>query len=231
MKIIINADDFGANDGINKAVESACQDGCLNSASILVYGIRTQNAVQIAKNNPKLKIGLHAEFNSGFVKIMLASIFFPNKTKTKIESELRKQIAECKNLGITKLSHLDSHRHIHMLPEIFQIFKRIAAEYKIPRVRVTNERSLSVKGLVLTVLRFLSRAHSNIYFVSFGNTKNKIIVPRKYNAAEIAFHPMAFTNTNGAKNFGERRFYFSPRRLYEYKIIMNPDFPKNTLIF
>jgi len=150
------------------------------------------------------------------------------------------------------LTHLDSHRHVHMIPAAFSVFKKLAAEYKIPRVRVMNENCFLVffnnpgidwikigswmKWPVLTLFRWMSgsNARSNVYFYGltysgrlFGRNVKKIRVPKCYDAVEVSFHPSAFIDVMGAKHNIDKKFYASADRMSELETIMNKDFPKN----
>ena len=57
--LIINADDFGRHELINRAVKFACEKGCLRSASIMAGGIAFDDAIKISKNLPNLGVGVH----------------------------------------------------------------------------------------------------------------------------------------------------------------------------
>src|SRR6185295_16429695 len=58
-RLIINADDFGRSRSINGAVIRAHTDGVLTSASLMVNEPDCAEAVALAKQNPKLGVGLH----------------------------------------------------------------------------------------------------------------------------------------------------------------------------
>ena len=144
-KLIISADDFGLHSSINEAVEKGFQYGLLTSASIIANGPRFSDAVDIAKRNPNLGIGLHFNIIEGKsiagennVASLLdeGGMFFENYKKLskrimfgqvkleEIEKELEAQINRCTNSGLT-LTHIDSHQHLHMLPRIYKIFVKI----------------------------------------------------------------------------------------------------------
>ncbi|HXE52580.1 MAG TPA: ChbG/HpnK family deacetylase, partial [Tepidisphaeraceae bacterium] len=57
--LIINADDFGRSASINRAIIRAHREGVLNSASLMVAGEAFEEAVELACQNPDLRIGLH----------------------------------------------------------------------------------------------------------------------------------------------------------------------------
>ncbi len=58
-RLIVNADDFGRSPAINAAVLRAHRDGILTSASLMVNKPFADEAVLIARDNPRLGVGLH----------------------------------------------------------------------------------------------------------------------------------------------------------------------------
>jgi hypothetical protein len=168
MNIRINADDFGISPGVNFAIEKCFLEKKLHSASV-IYGCGyLAPALEIAKRNPDLKIGLHFnlssgvaafkhaqpallvdennKFKNGFLKILLLSIFKKQQLQNEVEKELIAQCALIEKVGIS-LNHFDSHRHIHSIPAVFSVVLKIAREKKITKIRIINEeffRSLKI---------------------------------------------------------------------------------------
>src|SRR5580700_2135827 len=58
-RLIVNADDFGRSESINRAVLRAHREGILTSASLMVNEPSAGPAIQMARENPKLGVGLH----------------------------------------------------------------------------------------------------------------------------------------------------------------------------
>src|SRR5690349_10998590 len=58
-RLIVNADDFGASRSINEAVIRAHREGILTTASLMVNEPACGEAVELAKQNPRLGVGLH----------------------------------------------------------------------------------------------------------------------------------------------------------------------------
>src|SRR5580693_1252432 len=58
-RLIVNADDFGLSHSVNEAVIRAHCEGILTSASLMVNEPGFDEAVKLAKENPKLGVGLH----------------------------------------------------------------------------------------------------------------------------------------------------------------------------
>jgi len=64
-RLIVNADDFGASPGINRAVIQAQREGILTSASLMVNEPAFADAVALARQNPRLGVGLHLALSHG----------------------------------------------------------------------------------------------------------------------------------------------------------------------
>ncbi len=237
LKKIFNADDFGISQGVNQAIIKAHKEGVLNSTSIMITLKYAPQAIEMAKDMPYLNIGLHgnltnetavlssqeipllvdvnSKFKHGFVNLMVLSLLHPKELKRQVKAEIKAQIEKARQAGL-QLSHLDSHRHVHMIPIIFKAFMELCQEYNIPRLRVVNENPLStikvtqskewikdgglIKNLVLISCAVCNRLlwgyKSDTYFYSIINTCklsrdkfNNIQVPDCYQAVEIGIHP------------------------------------------
>jgi len=64
-RMIINADDFGLCEGVNKAVAEAHNNGVLTSATIMANMPGLDEAVEIAKSTPRLGVGVHLNLTEG----------------------------------------------------------------------------------------------------------------------------------------------------------------------
>ncbi len=154
-RIIINADDFGLCEGVNKAVAQAHTTGVLTSATIMTNMPAADQAAEIAKKMPSLGIGVHLNLSEGRpisekntvapllgtdgnfclspAKIALFSLS-QVKYRNAIRSELAAQIQWAIDKGL-KPTHLDSHKHIHSFPVIFSIVCKLAESFNIKAVR------------------------------------------------------------------------------------------------
>ncbi|HMX28232.1 MAG TPA: ChbG/HpnK family deacetylase, partial [Blastocatellia bacterium] len=59
IPLIINGDDFGHSEAVNRAIIQAHREGVLTSASLMVNERAAAQAVELAKANPALAVGLH----------------------------------------------------------------------------------------------------------------------------------------------------------------------------
>ncbi len=64
-QIIINADDFGFCQSVNKAIVEAHTTGVLTSATIMANMPAVDEAIGIAKKNPTLGVGVHLNVTQG----------------------------------------------------------------------------------------------------------------------------------------------------------------------
>lgn len=158
-KFILNADDFGLSNDINRAIVEGYNAEILHSTSLCANGEAFYSAVnEIMPECPKLCVGVHlniiegnalnphetlteltdseGNFNNGWIQLLLKS--FNKKFMEQLEIEFRSQIE--KIISCTKVSHIDSHVHTHGIPNIFKLTCKLAKEYGIPYVRTQFER-------------------------------------------------------------------------------------------
>ena len=160
-RLIINADDFGQADGINKAVRQGHTQGVLTSATIMANMPAAAQAVDIAKELPSLGVGVHLNLVEGKPlssdsrvrpilnsqgsfryspgKLAIRSLLSKN-IRQAIRLECQEQISWVFDHGL-KPTHLDSHKHVHSFPSIFPIICELAGRFEIAAVRRTFEPS------------------------------------------------------------------------------------------
>ncbi len=159
-QLIINADDFGLSAGVNRAVITAWREGILTSASLMVGAPAFDQAVELARENPGLQVGLHLTLvqgrsvvaHGGFpcltdgegnfpVDPVMAGMrmFFLKALHRQLAAEVEGQITRFLETGLP-LSHIDGHLNIHMHPTVFAIVCRLMPKYGIETFRLSRER-------------------------------------------------------------------------------------------
>lgn len=137
-KLIINADDFGFNPKINQGIIHSFKNGVITSTSMIVTKEGFDDAVTLAKDNPKLAIGIHIDLDDYFEIDHTRGRIIGYKQQPlpseQIRAEIRKQIELILSRGITP-DHLSGHHHVHLIKEIFPIVISLMKEYKIPAIR------------------------------------------------------------------------------------------------
>ncbi len=236
-KFILNADDLGLTKFHNRAVLEGYQKGFLQSASLIVNTDAYDEAIDcVIKNCPELEVGIHLNIMEGipltkcpllcnkkgtfigsFIYLLLAQ--YNKEVQKQIEREFRAQIEKALQSGV-KITHMDSHVHIHAIFGIFKIAAKLAKEYNIEYLRTQFEvpylvfpECLSVKFLVnlikVCVLNFLTvinrktllkydlNTNDNIIGVCYTgmmNSKTVLFGVKKFrkNVLEAVIHPCVY---------------------------------------
>jgi chitin disaccharide deacetylase len=132
--LITNADDFGFTRDVNLGIVEAHRHGILTATTLMATGAAFENAVQLARENPELDIGIHLVLvdSAGFPPTIPRLLF--SLGRINIYDELVRQVRKVLDAGI-RPTHLDTHKHTHLLPQVFNAVTRIAEEFQIPWVR------------------------------------------------------------------------------------------------
>lgn len=158
-RLIVNADDFGLSNSVNQAVVRAHRNGILTSASLMVNEAGFAEAVQMAKENPALGVGLHltllqghstlppdkipglvnsrGEFSRSPVGVGMA-YFFRRGLREQLRAEIRAQFEKFRSTGLP-LDHVNGHLHLHLHPVIFKMLMDDADTLGIRHFRFTRD--------------------------------------------------------------------------------------------
>ncbi|SHK52523.1 chitin disaccharide deacetylase [Paramaledivibacter caminithermalis] len=201
-ELIINADDFGLTKGCSKGIIKALKEGVLTNTTVMINMPEALNAIEIAKKNGIKEMGLHLTLTCGqpvSKKEKVSSLvdecgkFYKRRnqlfSKMKLEEariELENQINAFLSTGL-KLTHLDSHHHIHMYDGMREIVAAIAKKYAVS-LRCPNEETkkyLLKNGIKTTDYFSMDFYGEN---ASIENLK-KIITKFPEGIIEIMTHP------------------------------------------
>jgi len=157
--LIVNADDFGLSPEVNAGVIRAHREGVLTSASLMVTAAARDAAVAAAIEHPALDVGLHLVLCQGTsvlpaselggivdaggrfrVNPTLAGLryFFDRGLRDKLRAECRAQIELHLKL-VGHLNHIDGHLNLHAHPVVADLLVELAAEYRVPCIRLPRE--------------------------------------------------------------------------------------------
>ena len=158
-RLIVNADDFGRSASINEAVIRAHRDGILTTASLMVNEPGFDEAVRLARENPRLGIGLHLTLLCGHSALAAARIpglvrrdgrftdnpatagfryFFQRNLRPQLREEIHEQFRKFRDTGLP-LDHVNGHLHMHLHPTVFRILMADLAQLGIERMRLTRD--------------------------------------------------------------------------------------------
>ena len=174
-KLIVNADDFGRHELINRAVERAFNAGCLRSATLMAGGIAFDDAIRLAKKISGLGVGIHFTLANGNpilppkeipTLVTAEGIFHADYVAflkrylrgkislSEVRSELAAQLEKIQRTGLN-LTHVDSHQHLHHVPGIVEIVLDLASTAGISSMRVAGAKIFD--GELNSVGKFIGR--------------------------------------------------------------------------
>ncbi len=165
-KLIVTADDVGLHRGMTEGAIRAHREGIVTACSVVANGVAFEEAMERLKDVPSLEVGVHLTLVE---ETPLTAMRFPKKYTTfaplyslrlismrAIERELRAQIERVLRSGL-RVTHLNGHQHLHLLPRLFALVARLAKEYGIPYVRIVDDLGGGERALSMRALSYLGR--------------------------------------------------------------------------
>ena len=157
-RLIVNADDFGLTQGVNRAIIEAHCQGVVTAATLMANGQAFDDASQRVTSTPRLCVGCHVVLVEGLPLLEEGQTptlsnrkfhdrrFYGSLTgfalratsgnidADEIEAEATAQIRKVQAAGIV-VSHLDTHKHTHIFPAVLRPLLRAARTCGVPAVR------------------------------------------------------------------------------------------------
>lgn len=134
--LIVNADDFGFTRDVNEGIVHCHRHGILTATTLMANGAAFDHAVSLARENPDLDVGVHCVLVGGEGQPETISALIAALAAGRIRplDVIRVQIEKILEAGI-RLTHLDTHKHTHLLPPVLEAVARLSEEYRIRWVR------------------------------------------------------------------------------------------------
>ena len=134
-RLVVNADDLGRSEAINRGIMRAHSDGIVTSASLMVRYASAAPAAAAARARPRLGLGLHLdlgewEYSDGEWRSVYEVAGADDAAA--VEDELARQLAEFQRLVGAAPTHIDSHQHVHSEEPVRSAVTRAAAALGIP---------------------------------------------------------------------------------------------------
>lgn len=241
-EIIFTADDFGLKKTYNDAILDCFLNGFLTSACVCANGDAYNDAMervlpQCIKSGKKLDLGVHlnviegkslrehtyltdknGNFRHGFLSLLLNS--YNQDFMWELEEEFRAQIeailrdSEAKGFEV---SFINSHVHVHAIPKIFQLVKKLALEYKIPFIRTQNEMLYVTDKASPRIINIIKVFILKFFTLLF----NKTDITNKY-----------ITGVGFTGEMGKEEIFYGIKHLLKHKeglveILIHPDSDEN----
>lgn len=158
-RLIVNADDFGRSAAINAAVIAAHREGILTTASVMVNGVAFAEAVRLARDHPRLGVGLHLSLAASRATLPPEQLhgladacgnlpaspvaaglryFFRRALREPLRREIAAQLERFRATGLP-LDHLNGHVNLHLHPTVLRLLLAGTADAPL-RVRLTRDR-------------------------------------------------------------------------------------------
>lgn len=124
--LIVNADDFGSTEGIDRAIAHCHRAGVVTSASLMAVGPAAAHAARLARELPRLSVGLHWVGDRPGVALVDLD------DERAVSAEMERQLALFERLMGRSPTHLDSHHHVHRGERAMGAFAAAASRLGVP---------------------------------------------------------------------------------------------------
>jgi predicted glycoside hydrolase/deacetylase ChbG (UPF0249 family) len=210
-RIVINADDLGRTESVNRAIAESFERGLITSASLMANMPAFDGAISLISDGALgERIGVHLNLTEGTsltvpirsfsklcgpageLKPRAANIWRLSADEARaIEAEYAAQIEAVVAAGI-KPSHLDSHQHFHTQWPIGPIVIRLARRYGVPAIRLSRNCGPLPglpKRIYKTVFNARLRRSGLVLTRHFGNASDAAMIDQFRGPVEIMVHP------------------------------------------
>ncbi len=158
-QLIVNADDLGLTAGVNRAIRETHTGGIVTSATLMASGAAFEDAIELARSVPRLSVGCHVVLvdgapvsEHGSIQTLLANrsaqpgrfysrtsavaarAVFGRLNPDQLVSEIVAQVQKIQAAGV-QVTHLDTHKHTHIFPQILRALVKAARLCGVPAVR------------------------------------------------------------------------------------------------
>lgn len=132
VRLIVNADDFGFTRDVNEGIVEAHRNGILTATTLMANGDAFDHAVALARETPSLDVGCHLVLVDRWG--MKNLVWAMAQSEARIFETFAAQVRKIAEAGIQP-THLDTHKHTHLLPSVLNAITRVAREFGVPWVR------------------------------------------------------------------------------------------------
>jgi predicted glycoside hydrolase/deacetylase ChbG (UPF0249 family) len=133
--LIVNADDFGQSDSINRGIIAAHERGIVTSASLMVRWPVAAEAAAYSRERSNLSLGLHVDLGEwAYCGEQWVSLYqrVPCDDTTAVTEEVCRQLATFRRLVGKNPTHIDSHQHVHLREPLRTVLTAVACELAVP---------------------------------------------------------------------------------------------------
>jgi predicted glycoside hydrolase/deacetylase ChbG (UPF0249 family) len=133
--LIINADDFGLSEGVNRGIIEVHERGIVTSASLMVLQPAAASAAAYSREHPGLSLGLHLDLGEwaydGEAWVPVYGVV-PLDDHAVVAGEVERQLGAFRRLVGRDPTHLDSHQHVHQDEPLRSAAVELARRLDVP---------------------------------------------------------------------------------------------------
>lgn len=219
IRIIINGDDFGISQEVNKAISECFEERILTSTTLMVNMPYAGEAVELAKEQGFYEsVGLHfnltggtpltdnikamkrfcrkdGTFNAYFQKHTASRLKLTKEELACVAEEAEAQIRKYISYGLPA-RHLDSHHHVHTNMPVWKVLVPLLHKYDFRSVRLSRNLFKRTAPLNAVYKKFFnsglkkSRFITTDYFGSFKDLQKCRRMLKDNTLLELMLHPM-----------------------------------------
>jgi predicted glycoside hydrolase/deacetylase ChbG (UPF0249 family) len=214
-RLIINADDLGLSEGVNRGIVESAEYGVVTSASMLVNMPGWDDALSRLKAmRTNIGVGLHFNIVAGCPLTSAPTLADPETgafyslpqltiralmgkvNLNDVGAEFAAQLEKLRTTGI-RITHVDSHRHVHALPGIGSVLVDVATAFGI-RVMRTPLEPLSINAFNLRAT--LKKLALSVSWRVASATHPRVRRPARQRYVDYFFG----TSLDGGRSFAQR---------------------------
>ena len=140
--LIVNADDFGLSEGVNRGIIEAHEHGIVTSASLMVLKPAACSAANYGRDHLSLDLGLHFDLGEwtfdGQAWVPVYQVV-PLDDVAVVAQALERQLNDFRQLVGHDPTHLDSHQHLHQDEPVRSAALELARKLNVPLRHFTPE--------------------------------------------------------------------------------------------
>ena len=238
-QLIINADDFGLCESVNQGIIECLQYGIVTDLSFMINLDEFNSSSGLLKKIGKTSVGFHLNLTLGKsilgarsnlaneygdyfdFKTLIKKIILMEIRPDDITCEIKSQIDFLLKNGFS-ISHVDSHRNIHLLPNIMKPLKKIMKEYALNKyIRMPSEG-------MRCILKFKKQNMIRGCIFKLISTYYSVLTNHNYKVKTVGSD--FFNNPQSSKAFYStiQSIKKSPHSIFE--IPVHPGYPSSILL-